>query len=177
MKSQFQLVRVVHWAVQTRFHSNIFPQLPVYLLSASPLSPYFLALSSLFLLLFILLLSCTRQTYLQTVPMGENGKRASWNKMGQRSRENMEGFRGRPRGRSPPKSFHIFSTTLSWSPPKSFHIFSTTLSHHIPARPFVMFSHTVLSTMAGNLFSGIFFTLYRHFNFLMSLICFKWAHS
>ena len=45
-------------------------------------------------------------------------------------------------------------------------IFSNTLSH---LSPFVIFSYTALSTMAGNLFSGIFFTLYCHFNFLASL--------
>ena len=34
----------------------------------------------------------------------------------------------------------------SWFPPISFRTFSTTLSHLIPARPFVTFSHTALST-------------------------------
>ena len=42
-----------------------------------------------------------------------------------------------------------FSIDNTWSPPKSFHIMSTTLSHLIPARPFVIFFHTALSTMAG----------------------------
>ena len=60
--------RVVHWAVQIRFHSNIFPQPPVYLSSVCPLSPYFLALAFPSLLSFLLLLSCTRQTSLRTVP-------------------------------------------------------------------------------------------------------------
>ena len=67
-----------------------------------------------------------------------------------------------------PPNFYVESTS-SWSPPKSFHIFSTTLSHLIPAHPYVIFSHTALSTMAGNFFSGISFTLYCHFNFLTSL--------
>ena len=46
--------------------------------------------------------------------------------------------------------------TSSRFPPMytSFHTFSTTLSHHIPACPFVTFSLTALSTMAGNLFFG-----------------------
>ena len=64
-------------------------------LSASPLSPYFLALAFPFLLRT---LSFTSVLY--------------------------------------PPNFSIDSTS-SWSPPKSFHIFSTTLSHLIPVRPFV----------------------------------------
>ena len=67
-----------------------------------------------------------------------------------------------------PPNFSLDSTS-SWSSPISFHIFSTTLSHHIPGRPFAIFSHTALSTMAGNIFSGIFFTLYYHCSFPASL--------
>ena len=54
-----------------RFHSYIFPQLPVLRTSrkASPLSPHFSALAFPFLLFFILLLSCTHQTALQAVPL------------------------------------------------------------------------------------------------------------
>ena len=57
-----------------------------------------------------------------------------------------------------PPNFCVDSTSSS-PPPISFHIFSTTLSHLIRARPYVLFSRTASSTMAGNLFSGIFFTL------------------
>ena len=53
-----------------------------------------------------------------------------------------------------PPNFSI-DRTSSWSPSKYFHIFSTMLSHLIPARSFVIFSYAALSTMAGNLFSGI----------------------
>ena len=67
-----------------------------------------------------------------------------------------------------PPNFSIDSV-FSWSPPNSVHILSTTLSHLIPARPFVVFSHTAISTMAGNLFSGTFLTFYCQFNFLTSL--------
>ena len=62
--------------------------------------------------------------------------------------------------------------TSSWSLPNSFHILWTTLSHHIPASPTVIFSHTALSPMAGNPFSGMLFTSYSHFNFLTSLLIF-----
>ena len=65
--------------------------------------------------------------------------------------------------------------TVSLLPPTSFHTFSTTLSHLIPARHFVTFSHTAVK--AGNLFFGIFFTLYCHINFVTSLFVFKWVHS
>ena len=68
-----------------------------------------------------------------------------------------------------PPNFSIGSTS-SWSPPKSFHVFSATLSHLVPARTFFIFSHTALSTIAGNIVFGIFFILYCHFIFLMSLI-------
>ena len=61
--------RVVHSAVQIRFHSNIFPQPPEYISSVCRLAPYFLALAFPFLLSFLLLLSCTRQTSLWTVPL------------------------------------------------------------------------------------------------------------
>ena len=54
-KPEFNLFRVVHWASKTRFHSNIFPQRPVYLLSVSSISPHFLARASPFLLSFLLL--------------------------------------------------------------------------------------------------------------------------
>ena len=57
----------------------------------------------------------------------------------------------------------------SWFPPVSFHTFSTTLYHLIPARPFVTFSHTALSAMAGNLFFGLLLTLCCHFDILTSL--------
>ena len=121
----------VHWAVQTRSHSNIFLQPPVHLLSASPLLPYSRVFLSTCLSLSStsyspsLLLSCYHQTSVQTV------------------------------------------RTPCWFPPKSFHIFSSSLSHLIPARLFVIFSHTASSTMARiNLFSGTFFTLHCHFNFL-----------
>ena len=62
----------------------------------------------------------------------------------------------------------------------SFHTFSTTLFHLslFQLAPFLTFSHTALSAMAGYLFFGIFllYTLYCHFNFLKSF-CFKWVHS
>ena len=44
----------------------------------------------------------------------------------------------------------------SWFPPTSFHTLSRTLSHLTPARPSVSFSHTAISTMAGNPFLGMF---------------------
>ena len=53
----------------------------------------------------------------------------------------------------PPKiicGHHLFLV----SPYICFHAFSTTLSHLIPARPFVTFSQTALSTMPGNLCVG-----------------------
>ena len=55
-------------------------------------------------------------------------------------------------------------------------MFSTTLSHLIPARPFVIspIQPYLVSAMAGNLFSGIFLTLYCHSNFLTSLFCKKY---
>ena len=65
-KSQFRLFGVVHWAVRLRFHSNIILQPPGYL-RACPLSQFLLALAFLLLVLHFLLLSCTRQTSLQTV--------------------------------------------------------------------------------------------------------------
>ena len=71
-----------------------------------------------------------------------------------------------------PANFSMDSIS-SWFPPISFHAFSTTLSHLIPARPFVNFSHTALSAMAGNLFCGMFLTLYCHFIFLTSLVYFS----
>ena len=76
---------VVHWAVRIRFHYNTFPQIPVYLLSVSPLPLYFLALTFPFLLFFLLLLSCARQNF-------SKDSISSWSR---------------------PSSFHIFSTTLS----------------------------------------------------------------
>ena len=43
------------------------------------------------------------------------------------------------------------------------------LSQLIPARPPAAFSHTALSTMAGNFFFGTFLTLQCYFNFLVTL--------
>ena len=45
----------------------------------------------------------------------------------------------------------------------------STLSHLVPARPFATFSRTTSSTMAGNLFFGMFLSLCCRFNFLISL--------
>ena len=50
------------------FSFQYLPSTPRISLTASPLSPYFLALAFPFLLLFLLLLSCTGQTSLKTVP-------------------------------------------------------------------------------------------------------------
>ena len=65
-KSQFQRFRQVLWAVQIRFHSHPFTYSPVYIVRVSPISPCFLALAFPFFLSFLLPLSCTSQTSLQT---------------------------------------------------------------------------------------------------------------
>ena len=62
-----KLFRVVHWALQKWFNSNL-PSTPRITLSVSPLSPYFLTLYFPFLPSFFLPLSCTRQTSVWTVP-------------------------------------------------------------------------------------------------------------
>ena len=62
-----------------------------------------------------------------------------------------------------------------WFPPISFDVLTTTLCHLIPARPFVTFSHTAPSAMAGNLSFGVFLTLYCHINFFQYSICFRWV--
>ena len=54
----------------------------------------------------------------------------------------------------------------SWFPPTTLRTFSTMLSHRIPARPFVTFSYTSLSAMAGNVLFGMLLTLGCHFNFI-----------
>ena len=62
----------------------------------------------------------------------------------------------------------LWTVLLLGPRPLSFHAFSTTLSHLIPARPFVIFSHTVLSAMADNLCSGMFLTLFERSEFLIA---------
>ena len=55
----------------------------------------------------------------------------------------------------------------------SSHTLSITLSHHLPACPFVAFSQTALSAMAGNLSFGMLLGWYCRFNFLTAL--FVWS--
>ena len=63
-------------------------------------------------------------------------------------------------------------------PPLYHHTFSSTLSHLIPARLFVTFSHTALSTiMVGNLFFGFFPYFTLPFQLSHVYICLEWAHS
>ena len=59
-----------------------------------------------------------------------------------------------------------------WFAPISFHTFSTTLSHLIPARPFVTFSHTAPSAMAG---SPLLFILQFQLSHVSA--CLEWVHS
>ena len=77
----------------------------------------------------------------------------------------------------PPK-FSTWTVHLGLLNPKSFHIFSTTLSHLISARPFVTSSRTTLSFMYG------WQPLFRHIIYFMLpfqlshvSFCFKWVHS
>ena len=63
-------------------------------------------------------------------------------------------------------SFHLGS---SYIPLLLYSTFSTTLSHVVPARLFVSFSHTALSTMACNLAFDMFLDLYCHFIILMPI--------
>ena len=117
--------------MQIRFHSNIFPQPSVCLYALSPLSSYFLALALLFFLLFLFLLSCTRQTHVYTVPL-----------------------LGRP----------LYPSMFS------------RLRYHILfqlALPFVIFSHTVLSTMAGNLMAYRYYSLYADISTFSRLYLFQ----
>ena len=72
-KSQFQRFRAVHWAVQIRFHSYLFSRPLVHLYVASKCSSFTIFLKSyvalLFFLSFLLLLTCTPQTYLRTASL------------------------------------------------------------------------------------------------------------
>ena len=78
-----------------------------------------------------------------------------------------------------PPNFSIDSTASSWSPPKSFHIFSITLSHLIPARPFVIFSYAVLSTIYGwqPLFWHIFYFIKLSSQLYHVSMCLDWVQS
>ena len=67
-----------------------------------------------------------------------------------------------------PANFSMDSV-YSWFPPISFHTFSITLSHLIPARPFVIFFHTAISAMAGNLSFSMLLALHCPSQFITSL--------
>ena len=127
-KSQFHLFRVVHCGRADTFSFQHLPSTPGIPLSASPFSPYFLALAFPFFYSFF---------WLCLVP-----------------------------------AKLLYRQCLFFPPPLNASMFSR-LRYPIffQLTFFVIFSHTALSTiMARNLFSGICFTLYCHFNFLTSLL-------
>lgn len=65
-----------------------------------------------------------------------------------------------------PTPSHMNSIS-SGSPPLSFHTVLSSLSQLIPVCPFVVFSRTVLSTIAGSIFFCMFFLVYCSLNLLV----------
>ena len=142
-KSQFQHFRVVHWAVQIRFHSYIFSQPSSKSLKCFSSFTLFLSASFCLNYVLLLLLSCTpKLLYGQYLFLVSSCILPTF------STTLSHLFPAR-------HGQYLFLVSSYILPP-----FSTTLSHLFPARPVVTLSHTALSTMTGTLFFGMFLTLY-----------------